>query len=160
MNGASRIRTRILCIGNEIMGDDALGFHVAQRLKDVAIKRVEVVYTSVAGFDLLDSVTGPDELIVVDTIQTGRVKPGTITEIGEGDLGGVPAGALHGIGLADVLAAGRKLGMPVADNVKIFVVEAADALTVGGEMHPDVSKAVTEVTRRIQEHLADATEER
>ena len=139
------------------MGDDALGFHVAQSLKDVAIEGVDVVYTSVAGFELLDLVTGPGELIVVDTIQTGRVRPGAITEIGEADLGGVPAGALHGIGLSDVLAAGRKLGMPVAADVSIFVVEAADALTVGGAMHPDVSKAVAEVSRRIRKRLSGVT---
>ena len=160
MSGASRIRTRILCIGNEIMGDDALGFHVAERLKDVGIERVEIVYTSVAGFELLDLVTGRDELIVVDTIQTGRAAPGTIFEIGEGDLGDFPAGALHGIGLSDVLAAGRKLGMPVPDNVTIFAVEAADALTVGGEMHPDVRAAVIGVVRRIREHVAEVTGER
>ena len=71
------LSTRVLCLGNELLADDALGAVVAEQLRELLPGTAEVVFTSAMGFDLLDDVLGASRLLVVDTIETGTRPPGT-----------------------------------------------------------------------------------
>ncbi len=135
--------TRVLCLGNEILGDDALGILVAGAIENR--DGLEVVTSSEAGFHLLDHILDCSRLIVVDSIQTGRAEPGTIYLLREGDLPDSAAACPHGIGLFDALRLARRLGLSVPDEVEIIAVEAADTHTVGGPMHPAVVSAIEKV---------------
>jgi hydrogenase maturation protease len=144
---------RLLGLGNEILGDDALGILIARQAEQsFPPEEVEVVSSSESGLHLLDHVVDVERLIVVDTIQTRGAEPGTVYVVKEGDMP-VAAGAdsLHRMGLFDTLALARRLGLRTAEDVTIIAVEAADCLTVGGEMHPAVAAAMPRVMGAIRE---------
>jgi hydrogenase maturation protease len=143
---------RVLCLGNDLLADDALGRAAADRLAEVAGRDVEVVYAPSAGFALLDYVTGAGRhLLLIDAIHTGAADPGTIHEFREADLI-TPAGpSPHYVGLHEVLELARTLDLGAPDDVTVLAVETADEITVGGAMHPLVSAAIPRVCTRALE---------
>lgn len=145
-------QTRLLGLGNDILGDDAFGILVAREAGQVlSPTEVEVVTSYLSGLHLLDSLLDCTRLIVVDTIVTGRAEPGTIYVLREKELPGARAACPHGVGLFDALALARKLGLPAPGEVTIIAVEAADCLTVGGEMHEAVRAAIPKAVELILE---------
>jgi hydrogenase maturation protease len=144
------LSTRVLCLGNELLTDDALGAVVAEQLRELLPGTAEVVFTSAMGFDLMDEVLGASRLLVVDTIETGTKPPGTVHLLREEDVHPVPGGSPHYIGLFETLKLGRKLQLDVPQDVIIIAVEPADCLTLGGALTPAVQEAVPIVVNLVQ----------
>ncbi|HUA62802.1 MAG TPA: hydrogenase maturation protease [Verrucomicrobiae bacterium] len=133
---------RVLCLGNDILADDAFGPRVAAEVKRRCGESLEVVCSAASGLHLLDDVLGAGRLLVIDTVMTPDGTPGRLRVFREGQVQ-VPSGAApHAYGLFDVLRHARKLGLPVPWSVIIIAVEAADCGTVGGPMTPAVEQAV------------------
>lgn len=150
--------TRILCLGNDLLADDAFGGAVAAQFRSLSPTGVDVVETAAAGFALFDHLLGAARLVVIDTILTGTAAPGTLHVFREADLAAVPGGSPHYVGLFETLALGRKLGLPVPEEVVIVAVEAADCVTVGGSMHPAVAAALPDVVELVQEIISGTAE--
>jgi hydrogenase maturation protease len=164
----------VLCLGNELISDDALGIVAARRLcRRLAVAGtpvppgtsldpamtvrafelprvgpVEVVETALTGMYLLEAVVGASRLIVVDAVVTGATDPGTMLELKERDLAGPRGGSPHYIGLLETLDLARALGLDVPADVVFVAVEAGDYMTVGGEMTAPVRAAVPGVVER------------
>jgi hydrogenase maturation protease len=148
---------RLLGLGNEILADDAFGILVAHEVERRFQGRIEVAYSSAAGFDLMDHLLGARRLLVVDTIVTGRAKPGAISVFTADRVQPAPGGSPHFLGLFEVLAVGRKLGLDVPKETIVIAVEASDSTTVGGPIHPDVQSAIPEVVELVGEFLANGS---
>ncbi|MFH1329494.1 MAG: hydrogenase maturation protease [Actinomycetota bacterium] len=172
--------TRVLCLGNDLIADDALGIVVARWLcrrlaaagpplpagpafDPAATVRafdhpqagtVEVVETALTGMYLLEAVVGASRLIVVDTVVTGSADPGTVAMLGEDDFATASGGSPHYIGLFEALELARGLGLDVPAEVVIVAVEAGDHFTVGGEMTAPVGAAVPVVVEQVLALLA------
>jgi len=166
--------TRVLCLGNELISDDALGVVAARRLARLLavggtpvppapsfdpaltvwafelpdVGPVEVLETALSGMYLLEAVVGASRLIVIDTVVSGAADPGAVLELTERDLAGPRGGSPHYIGLLETLELARALGMQVPADVVIVAVEAGNYVTVGGEMTPPVEAAVPVVVDR------------
>ncbi len=151
-NGSEQ-SVRVLGLGNEILADDAFGILVAREVERQFGREAEVVESSDAGFNLLDRLIDVPRLFVVDTILTGKSKPGTMHAYDSSDW--LPAAGLspHFTGLFEVLAVARQLGLRVPQHVTILAVEAADCLTVGGAMHADVQAAIPIVVEWVGRYL-------
>src|SRR5271167_4108673 len=76
---------RILCLGNELLADDAFGLAAAEELRR-RFPQMDVVFTTDSGFHLLDYLAEIELLVVVDSIQTGRVSPGTLYVLRSSDI--------------------------------------------------------------------------
>jgi len=140
--------TRVLCLGNDVLADDAFGLAVAAELKR-RYPGMDVVESMESGVRLLDDVLGVSRVIVVDTVQTGRVPPGTVMVLDADEIESVGGNSPHYMGLFEAIELGRCLGLSVAQEIEIVAVEAADCLTIGGAMHPDVRGAIEPVVRRV-----------
>lgn len=149
--GAPARDVRILCLGNELVADDALGFVAAARLREAGL---EAVFSPEAGLNLLDSVEGAARLIVVDTLHTGSAPPGTIHVLRPEQLELSAGPPLHYLGLFEALALARRIGLAVPSDVVIVAVEAADCTTVGGAMTPAVEAAIAEVVDCVRRLVA------
>ena len=154
------IRTRVLCLGNELLADDSLGSLVAERILEFAPEDVEVVSTAESGFHLLDYVLGIRRLLVVDTVMTGASPPGTIYKFHDDELKTVPGGSPHYVGLCETLALARQLRLPVAEEVVFLAVEAADCSTIGGSMHSAVQAALPQLVDVVRDLLLEKAERR
>jgi len=167
--------TRVLCLGNDLVADDALGVVAARWLcrrlaglgaplppgpafdpaatvrafRHPRAGTVEVVETALTGMYLLEAVVGAARLIVVDTVVTGASPPGTVAVLAEGDFAGPSGGSPHYVGLFETLELARGLGLPAPPEVVIVAVEAEDYLTVGGRMTASVGAAVPAVVEQV-----------
>jgi hydrogenase maturation protease len=144
---------RLLGLGNEILADDAFGIWVSQEVQRRFGAAIDVVASSEAGFSLIDHLLGASCLVVVDTILTGKAKPGTIHVFEADHMRGVAGNSPHFLGLFDVLALARELGLRVPRRVTIVAVKAADCSTVGGSMHRDVRAAIPVVADWVGQFL-------
>lgn len=141
---------RVLCLGNELLADDAFGLVVAEELRG-RFPQMDVVFTSDSGFHLLDYLTDIDLLVVVDSIQTGNVPPGTLYVLRSSDMKSVYGPSPHYVGLLETLQLAKELLLNVPKDVFILAVEAADCLTLGGAMHDAVKSTVRLVADLVAE---------
>lgn len=140
---------RVLCLGNPLLADDALGAEVAGALAGRLPPGTEVVRNDLAGFGLLDDLLETPRLVVVDTVHTGTAPPGTVHLIREDGLPSAPGPSPHYVGLVEMLQLARTLGLPAPQEVVILAVEAFDCATVGGAMHPALREAVSLVVELV-----------
>ena len=148
---------RLLGLGNEILADDAFGILAAREVARRFQGQIDVVQSSSAGYDLMDHLLGARRLLVVDTIVTGRARPGAISVFTADRVQPAPGGSPHFLGLFEVLAVGRKLHLDVPKEIIVIAVEASDCVTVGGPIHPDVQSAIPEVVELVGQFLANGT---
>jgi hydrogenase maturation protease len=144
-------RVLVLGLGNDILSDDAVGLHVAreiqQRLRDT--DGIEVQESSEMGLALLDYVVGFDDLVLVDAVQTGQAPPGFLHELDDSELKVLPIVSPHFLGVGEVMALGRRLGLPVPGRVRIFAIEVEDPFTVGVRMTPPLRRILVSIASRV-----------
>ena len=153
-SAAHKCGTRVLCLGNDLLGDDSLGSMVATHVRQFAPTNVEVLSTPETGFHLLDYALNVRRLIVVDTVVTGSATPGTIYEFRDTDLKSPPGGSPHYVGLFEALAVAAHLCLPVPEEVLILAVEATNCSTVGEDMHPAVVAAIPILIRMVRDRMS------
>jgi hydrogenase maturation protease len=141
----------ILGLGNDILTDDAVGLHVVRQLREQLADdpRIEVRETMEMGLALLDFFVGRRAVILVDSIQTGRVPPGTIHEVDANGLKQLTGRTPHFLGVGETLALGRRLDLPMPENVRILAIEVEDPFTLGTEMTPVVRQAMPGALSRM-----------
>ncbi|MBM3324465.1 MAG: hydrogenase maturation protease [Calditrichaeota bacterium] len=160
-NGLDTIATSaksllVLCLGNEILSDDGFGPEVARRLQKESEPDfpADVVFAPLAGFNLLDLLTERERVLIVDTIRTGKVAPGTLHHF--------PASALapshnlttsHQINLPTALELSRRLSIKMPEVVDVLAVEAQNLETFSEQLTPPVRDAVEEAVRFILEWI-------
>ena len=105
MHTATR-RAIVVCVGNELIADDAVGFEIYQRLAGCGAR---LEFCGVAGIDMLQLFEGETELVVVDAVQFGA-PAGTVHVVPwEGLAKGSTAITAHGLGLRETIEIGRLL---------------------------------------------------
>ncbi len=141
----------VLGLGNDILSDDAVGLHVAReirrRLRDS--DGIEVEETCEMGLALLDYITGFDDLVLVDAVQTGKAPPGFVHELDDSQLKVLPILSPHFVGVGEAMAVGRRLGMVVPKRAKIFAIEVKDPFTVGVCMTSELGGIVHAIASRV-----------
>lgn len=151
--------TLLLGLGNDVAGDDAIGPLVARallvELEDVA----EVVESSASGLALLEVLAGHDRAVVVDAVVTGRVPPGTITEMGLDEVGEVVAPSAHQAGLPELAAVAERLGLTFPSRTRVLAVEVVDPWTLGAGLSEPVARALDEVVARVRTLIRSWEEE-
>lgn len=112
MTGSAAGQILVVCIGNELVADDAVGFEVYQKLAAMDLPEgTRLLYLGVGGITLLDYLTGAEKaMIVVDAVQLGA-PPGTIHCLywDELPVNGNATISAHGIGLRETIEVGRLL---------------------------------------------------
>ena len=151
----------VLCLGNEVLSDDSFGFHVFNRIADSYAEEgpTEVIYSSIAGFSLLELLRERKRVLVIDAITTGA-KPGTVHFFPAGLL--TPSRHLinsHQINLPSAIQLGRQLGLEMPEAIDVLAVEAQDIETLSEEMTEPVEQALDPVCHRIYEWSLANTEE-
>jgi len=140
------VKLLVLGIGNPILGDDGVGFHIAQELarliKDDAI---DIEDASTSGLNLLDIIMGYDKVVIIDAIMTEGGEPGEIYRLRpEAFFKSVHlATSMHDLNLPAVLEVGKKL-MPaeMPREIVIFAIEVEEMTAKVKEAVPQVVKLV------------------
>jgi hydrogenase maturation protease len=155
--------TLILGLGNPILGDDGVGWRVAEAAKAALAnlpeplqgsQRVEVDTFTLGGLSLMERMLGYERAILIDAIQTGQRPPGTLSVFPLEALDNPFAGHLgspHETNLQTALEVGRKLGaqLPAPDQVMVVAVEAEKVYEFSENLSPAVTARLAEAVEMV-----------
>ena len=134
--------TRVLGLGNPLLGDEGVGLRALEALASAADlpPSVELVDGGTAGLSLVPLLLSADRVLVLDALCAGR-PPGTVLRLDGAELGRVAFGKIspHEVGLDDVLAASRLSGGP--REVVVLGIEP-ESLDLGVGLSAPVENAV------------------
>jgi hydrogenase maturation protease len=144
-----RSRTRIIGLGNELRGDDAVGLLAARRLRHKVGDRAEVIEAEMAGVDLMELMKGARVTILIDAAHSGQA-PGTVHRL---DASAGPIGrhifprSSHAIGTVEALELARAMGVLPA-TVIVYGVEAGST-EAGHTLSVPVATALDRIVEQI-----------
>jgi hydrogenase maturation protease len=150
-----KTKTLILGLGNSLLCDDGVGIYVASELKNrVDRPEITVMETGVAGLSLLDLLVGYDRAIIVDAIQTVGGKAGQIYRLEPKAFDtALHTASAHGIDFTTALEFGKKLGLPLPQEIVIFAIEASNVSTFSEECTPEVKSAIPACVKMVLQEL-------
>ena len=148
-------RLLVLGLGNDILSDDAIGLLVVRRLESVTDKLLPVDFreTTEMGLSLLDFFTGYDSVFIVDSILTGEAAPGTVHRVAYGSKDQGTRRTPHFLGVADTLALGAELQIPMPRCVRIFAIEVQDPFTLGTSISRRLDAAFETIVGQISAEI-------
>ncbi|MBD3334975.1 MAG: hydrogenase maturation protease [Candidatus Eisenbacteria bacterium] len=144
-------RLLVLGLGNRIASDDAVGLLIVDRLAaSVSCPRTTILPSERGGLEFIDLLTGYNDVIVVDSIRTGRNAPGEIIRFRPEEFSGSPRGtAVHDVSLFQALELGRMLGLPMPARVEIIAVEIIENRRVAEKISPPVQQAMISAAAQV-----------
>jgi hydrogenase maturation protease len=149
------MKTLVLGMGNPILGDDAVGIHLARDLHARVGELPNVNFVEeccVGGLNLLDQVAGYERLVVIDSIKTVGGRPGVWYRFDATSLREtMNLRNIHDTNFATALELGRKIGMvvPVDAENHIFAVEVDVNDTFTEQLSPGLRDAYPELAEEI-----------
>ena len=148
----------VLGLGNAILGDDGVGWKVAEDVgRHLQLSHaVEVDCLAVGGLGLMERMLGYSRVILVDSIQTGSCPDGTVSNLQLGDLQDPGLGhtaSAHDASLSTALQAAKALGAPIPERVDIVAIEARNCHDFSEELSPRIAAAVPVATRNVLDLL-------
>lgn len=115
------MKTLIIGLGNEILGDEGVGVHAARALLSVLnAEDTQILEVGTAILDALPDLEHPDRIIVIDAMKA-QGTPGTIYRTCLADCSGSPCiASMHGFDIFRVLALAGRSDTP---RIVVFGVE-------------------------------------
>lgn len=142
-------RILIVGLGNPILGDDGVGWEVAQAvaaLPEMAKHPlVEVDCLSLGGLSLMERLIGYERAIIIDAIQTRAGRAGEVYGFPLPALPDFSAGhttAAHDTSLQTALQVGQAMGAQLPDQIDIVAIEAPRVYDFCTQLSPAVAAAV------------------
>ncbi len=156
-----RAHTLVLGLGNPVLGDDGVGWHVAQEFQAQHAQQsppgIEVDCFSLGGLSLMERLAGYDRVILIDAVHTGTRPLGSVTccELAElGDPGHLHLSSPHDTTLPTALRVGRSLGAHLPEKVIVVGIHVQVADEFSEELTPAVRAAVPGAVRAVESQLA------
>ena len=147
--GGQGMKVRVIACGNPLMGNDAAGLSVMSLLQE-RYPEIEVVDGGNGGLGLIPLMEGYDRIVIVDAT-SGMGEIGKVQVFREIPDSGIPSLSLHELGIPEVLAMARALG--IAPEVIIVGIEGGQIPGFSGEMDPAVRAAIPEACRIVAEEV-------
>jgi hydrogenase maturation protease len=165
-------KTLIIGLGNPILGDDGVGWKVAETVKERLImekrfhlpvrpvgtkavhylSHVEVDCLSLGGLSLMERLLGYERAIIIDSMETGQSPVGSVRTFPLASLPDPGAGhsaSAHDTSLITALKTAECIGAPVPKQVDVVAVEAQNVYDFSEELSPPVAAAVPEAVRVV-----------
>ena len=163
-------RTIVIGLGNLLLGDDGVGWRVADAVEDVLstarrsaaesdrpFEGVEIERLGVGGLRLMECLTGYDTAILVDAAEFPNRPVGEVRSCCLDDLEDFAAGHLdsaHDASLRTALALGRRLGATLPANIQTVTVQAHRTDVFSERLSPEVEAAIPAATQAVLDLLA------
>lgn len=156
MNTHPKAVMKVIGVGNEWRGDDAVGLLVARRLQQDNLSQVQIFESLGTGSEVQDAWKDAAGVIVVDAVSSDGL-PGAIYRFDAHDAG-MPvrpsrSNSSHGWGVAEALALGR-LFQELPPFFIIYGIEGKN-FDPGQEVSPEVAAAIPEVVGRIEQEIQE-----
>lgn len=139
-------------LGNPILSDDAVGILVLDALKEKAGNTEGLVFSEAnsGGLALLDLINGFDEVVLIDSIITNQVEPGTLMILTPEDFSETRhISNLHDINFATALKVGSHMGYVLPSKFSIYAIEVKEVLEFGHKLTPEIEKRLPDIIEEI-----------
>ncbi len=142
----------ILGMGNKLFGDDGAGIVIAEKLEEIYKDNdlVKVNYTNWGGLRIIDLLSGFNSAIVIDAIKTNKFPPGYIHQFDYKQIiNSVRMISFHDVNFATAVEFGRKMEIPMPENIVVFAIEANEVETFNENLSLPVETAVDECLKLV-----------
>lgn len=147
----------VLGLGNELLSDQAVGLIALRQLREQGECPAWLHFAECqeVALSLLDLVVGYQGLVVVDSIQTGRVGPGFVHEFRVDDAVSFGVFSPHFVGIGEMLALGKELGMNLPTEVRIIAIEVLDPCTMSHHLTAKVQAGIDTAVRKMMKSASE-----
>lgn len=156
-----KMKTIVVGLGNPILGDDGVGWKVAEEVKRHLGKYPDVVVEcySLAGLSLMEQLIGYERVILIDSLNTGRHEQGeviTFTLDMLEDLTYGHSASAHDASLKTALRAGRSMGqsLPEDKDIHVVAIEARHVYDFSEALSPEVADSVPVAVQKVLDQLS------
>ncbi len=152
------MKTLVIGLGNPILGDDGVGWKVAQELDNAihADSSVEIDCASLGGLSLMERMLGYRRVILIDSMETGQSPEGSVKVFPLADLGNPFAGhsaSAHDASLLTALQTAKFIGAEIPARVDVVAIEARNVYDFSENLSPAIEKAVPAAVKEVLELL-------
>jgi hydrogenase maturation protease len=149
----SMVKTIVVGLGNPILGDDGVGWKVANEIKrqlsgDASI---DVEYLSLGGLSLMEHLIGYQRAILIDAFNLDEPL-GSILVLKLSDLPNYSAfhvASAHDTSLQHALELGRSMGAQLPEDVTVVGIAIKRAYDFCDELSPSVLNAVPQAAHIV-----------
>jgi hydrogenase maturation protease len=105
------MKTIILGVGNQILGDDGVGVHVVNELKK-HLKSPDIIIDDAmtGGMNLLDLILGFDRALIIDAVKSDKGETGEVKRIPLSHFSTIHSCNPHDVSLIEAIEMARRLG--------------------------------------------------
>lgn len=161
-------KTLIIGLGNPILGDDGVGWVVAQQVERQLFSAgwpaggegsgIVIECLSLAGISLMERMIGYERVILIDSLNTGKHPQGAVVTFSLDALEDLTYGhsaSAHDLSLKRALELGRRMGaaLPADEAVQVVAIEAAHVYDFTEELTPPVAAAVPQAVEAVMKLL-------
>ena len=141
------MKTLVVGLGNPILGDDGVGWKVAEELQKSGNlpADVDVICLALGGISLMEALEGYQKAILIDAIQTSQAPIGSVSAFNLEGMSNPFLGHLssaHDTSLQNALRIGRDLGVQLPAEIIVIAIEAEKVYEFSEELSPPVLAAV------------------
>jgi hydrogenase maturation protease len=136
----------VIGLGNLILGDDGVGWKVAEEVKKRMTQDlpVHVEFLSLGGISLMEHLIGYERAILIDTVQSDQA-PGSIIVSKLSDMPDYSAfhtTSVHDTSLQNALKLGRSMGAQLPEELTVVGIAAHHTYDFGEELSRPVAEAI------------------
>jgi hydrogenase maturation protease len=134
----------IVGLGNPILGDDGIGWRVAERVQQL-LPTAQVTCLSLGGLSLMEHLIGYESVVIIDSIQTRDGQLGDVYTFDLTELPDFSAGhttAAHDTSLQTAIRLGRKMGAELPERIMVVAIETDRVYDFSEELSAPVAAAV------------------
>ena len=147
------MKTIVIGLGNPILGDDGVGWCVAEKIKDQLPPemQVDVDCLSLGGISLMEHLIGYERAILIDAFISEQ-EPGSILVSNLKDLPNYSAfhiTSAHDTSLQNAIKLGKSLGAKLPNDVTVVGISAKHAYDFSEELSQPVSNSVQKATKIV-----------
>ncbi len=153
-------RTLVIGLGNPLLGDDGVGWRVADEVEKLIAGRkdVEVEYSAGGGLPLMERMVDYSRAVIVDAINRGKDPTGTVSVLSLEEIENPFAGHLasaHETSLRLALELGRQMGAELPQAVTVVAIESPNVYDFSESLSPPVEQAVRAAVEKVLELLEE-----
>lgn len=147
------MKTLVIGLGNPILGDDGVGWRVAEEVKHQinADLQVDVDCLSLGGISLMERLIGYERAILIDALisdeATGAITVSKLSELP--DYSAFHITSVHDTSLQNAIKLGKSLGAKLPDDVTVIGISAKYVYDFSEELSQPVSESVPKATEIV-----------
>jgi hydrogenase maturation protease len=152
--------TLIIGLGNPILGDDGIGWVIAEELEkkieespELFNGEFEFKFLSLGGLSLMENLVGFSKVFLFDSIHSGSYPKGTIFSLPLSGLPNLSSGhstAVHDTSLANALEVGRMIDLILPNEIWVIGIETDEIYTFSEDISVELTEAIPKVMKIIE----------